>query len=374
MPSVGAEVTRLKASIDLAREARAEAGLPPMRFGAPFNPVLTHGVVMAEDGRKMSKSLGNSMSPQDVIKQGGAEILRLWASMVDYREDIRIGKEILTRTTEAYRKIRNVLRVLVANLYDFDPSDDVVPTAHLEEVDRWMLAKYADVGTKIVKAYDDYDYPTVFQLANQFITVDLSAFYVDVTKDRMYTYGARSTGRRSGQTVMFTVVDGMARLLAPILSVTMDELWRGLPGKREASVHMALFPKGLEDLLDDALVQRWAALGAVRDVVNVALEQKRQDKTIAGNLSAAVDVRATGAQLDVLRRYDAFLPTLFGVSAVRLNAGTGADTDAAQVAVTRADGTKCERCWRVVADVTSEAGREGLCPRCVDALAEAVSL
>jgi isoleucyl-tRNA synthetase len=343
------------------------------RGRAPFNQVLTHGFVMAEDGRKMSKSLGNSVSPQDVIKQSGAEILRLWASMVDYREDIRIGKEILTRTIEAYRKIRNVLRVLVANLYDFDPTDDMVPVAKLDEVDRWMLAKYADVATKIVKAYDDYDYPTVFQLANQFITVDVSAFYVDVTKDRMYTYGARSTGRRSGQTVMFTVVDGLARLLAPILSVTMDELWRGLPGTREASVHMALFPANLEGMLDGALVERWAALGAVRDVVNVALEQKRQEKTIAGNLSAAVEIRATGAELDLLRRYDAFLPTLFGVSAVRVDAGDDG-TDGAQVAVTRAGGTKCERCWRVVSEVTSAAGREGLCPRCVDALAEAVSL
>jgi isoleucyl-tRNA synthetase len=212
----------------------------------------------------------------------------------------------------------------------------------------------------------------VFQLANQFVTVDVSAFYVDVTKDRMYTFGARSQARRSGQTAMFTIVDGLARLLAPILSVTMDELWRGLPGKREASVHMALFPKDLEGLLDDALVQRWAALGAVRDVVNVALEQKRQDKTIAGNLSAAVDLYAAGAQFDLLGRYEAFLPALFGVSSVRLAAGDAAD--AAQVVVTRADGTKCERCWRVVPDVTNEAGRQGLCPRCVDALAEAVSL
>ncbi len=343
------------------------------RGRAPFNQVLTHGFVMAEDGRKMSKSLGNSVSPQDVIKQSGAEVLRLWASMVDYREDIRIGKEILTRTIEAYRKIRNVLRVLVANLYDFDPAGDTVPAAQLEEVDRWMLARYADVATKIVQAYDDYDYPTVFQLANQFITVDVSAFYVDVTKDRMYTFGAASQARRSGQTAMYTVVDGLARLLAPILSVTMDELWRGLPGQREASVHMALFPRDLEGLLDPDLVERWARLGAVRDIVNVALEQKRQDKTIGGNLSAAVDVQAAGPTLMLLTRYESSLPTLFGVSAVRLTAG-GGDDDAPGVTVTRADGTKCERCWRVVPEVSGAAGREGLCPRCVEALAEAVSL
>ena len=256
--------------------------------------MLTHGFVLDEDGRKMSKSLGNSIAPQDVIKQSGAEVLRLWVSMVDYREDIRIGNEILTRTVEAYRKIRNVLRVLVANLYDFDPGDETVPVAKMEEIDRWLLARYAEGAARIVKAWDDYDYPTVFQTANQFITVDVSAFYVDVTKDRMYTFGASSEARRSGQTAMFIVVDGLARLLAPILSVTMDELWRGLPGPREASVHMALFPRDLDAYADPALVERWAGLGAVRDAVNIALEQKRQEKAIGGNLSAAVEVVASG--------------------------------------------------------------------------------
>ena len=242
----------------------------------------------------------------------------------------------------------------------------------LLESDRWMLARYADVARKIVAAYDEYDYPTVFQLANQFITVDVSAFYVDVTKDRMYTFGARSAERRSGQTVMFRVVDGLARLLAPILSVTMDELWRALPGEREASVHMALFPRDLDALVDDDLLARWAQLGVVRDAVNTALEQKRQDKTIAGNLSAAIAVSAGGATLDLLRRYEAFLPTLFGVSAVTLD-GTG-PADSAPVVVTRADGQKCERCWRVVPEVSASADRAGLCPRCVDALGQAVSL
>ena len=194
-----------------------------------------------------------------------------------------------------------------------------MPVAELDEVDRWMLAKYADVATKIVKAYDDYDYPTVFQLAVQFITVDVSAFYVDVTKDRMYTYGARSAGRRSGQTVMFTVVDGLARLLAPILSVTMDELWRGLPGTREASVHMALFPTGLEGMLDDELLDRWTKLNTVRTGVNVSLESKRQDKSISGNLSALVSIAGYGYRFDLLSAYETFLPTLFGVSKVQLN-------------------------------------------------------
>ncbi len=159
------------------------------RGRAPFNQVLTHGFVMDEHGRKMSKSLGNTIAPQDVIKQSGAEILRLWVSMVDYREDIRVGKEILARTVEAYRKIRNVLRVLMGNLFDFDPASDAVPKERMLEIDRWALAKYADAADRMVKAYEDYDYPSIFQAANALITVDLSAFYVDVTKDRMYTFG-----------------------------------------------------------------------------------------------------------------------------------------------------------------------------------------
>ncbi len=341
------------------------------RGRAPFDQVLTHGFVMAEDGRKMSKSLGNSIAPQDVIAQSGAEVLRLWASMVDYREDIRIGKEILTRTVEAYRKIRNVLRVLVANLYDFDPVDESVPLARMEEIDRWLLARYAECAARIVRAWDDYDYPTVFQTANQFITVEVSAFYVDVTKDRMYTFGASSAARRSGQTAMFLVADGLARLLAPILSVTMDELWRGLPGPREASVHMALFPRDVGRLAEPSLVERWAGLGAVRDAVNLALEQKRQEKAIGGNLSAAVEVATAGDEADLLGRYEGFLPTLFGVSAVTLRPGPG---EGRVVRVSRAEGVKCDRCWRIVPEVSTAPDRSGLCPRCVDALAEAVSL
>jgi isoleucyl-tRNA synthetase len=290
--------------------------------------------------------------------------------MVDYRYDINIGKEVLARTVESYRKIRNVIRVLVANLYDFDPSD-AVPKAHLLEIDRWALARYADAAQRIVKAYDDYDYPAIFQVANHLITVDLSAFYVDVTKDRMYTFGARSDARRSGQTAMYIIVDGLARLLAPILSVTMDELWRMLPGTREESVHMALFPRDLEQWQDPALLERWTGLVAVRDQVNLQLEEKRKDKTIAANLSARVTVTAGGEMARLLESARDFLPTLFGVSEVAL---TATAADGVVVSVERATGVKCERCWRYVPDVSSRSGREGLCARCVDALAEPVSL
>jgi isoleucyl-tRNA synthetase len=334
------------------------------RGRAPFNQVLTHGFVMDEHGRKMSKSLGNTVAPQDVIKQSGSEILRLWVSMVDYRYDINLGKEVLARTVESYRKIRNVIRVLHANLYDFDPAAGAVPGARLLEIDRWALAKYAEAADKIVKAYENYDYPAIFQAANQLITVDLSAFYVDVTKDRMYTFGARSEARRSGQTAMYIIVDGLARLLAPVLSVTMDELWRQLPGQREESVHMALFPKNLDQWKDAALLERFTALAGYRDAVNLQLEAKRKDKVITANLSARVKVTADGDNAKWLAEYKDFLPTLFGVSQVDLHSGPFA------VSVEPATGTKCDRCWRYVPDVNDQ----GLCPRCVEALAEPVSL
>ncbi len=341
------------------------------RGRAPFNQVLTHGFVMDEHGRKMSKSLGNTVAPQDVIKQSGSEILRLWVSMVDYRYDINLGKEVLARAVESYRKFRNVIRVLHANLYDFDPADDAVPSARMLEIDRWALAKYADAAGRIVKAYDDYDYPAIFQAANQLITVDLSAFYVDVTKDRMYTLGARSEARRSGQTAMYIIVDGLARLLAPVLSVTMDELWRQLPGEREESVHMALFPRQLEQWQDASLLQRWSKLVEVRNRVNLQLEEKRKDKTITASLSAKVNIEAGGEIAALLSSYADFLPTLFGVSdvVVKPSAGEGVTTS-----VERAEGTKCERCWRYVPSVSRDAGREGLCTRCIEALSEPVSL
>jgi isoleucyl-tRNA synthetase len=298
--------------------------------------------------------------------------------MADYREDMRFGKEIYARVVESYRKIRNVLRVLVANLYDFDPAVDALPRGRLLEIDRFALARYATTASKIVKAYDDYDYPGVYQLASSFITVDASAFYVDVTKDRMYTLGSRSDARRSGQTAMYVMVEGLARLLAPILPFTMDELWRNLPGTREASVHLALFPSDMALWDDDELQGRWEQLIAVRNQVNGALEEKRQQKAIGSNLSARVLVSATGDVGTLLMRYRDELATLFGVSQVEVqtqspDAGLSATGEAVQVVVERAEGIKCERCWRYVPEVSDSPEFKGLCERCVEALAEPVN-
>jgi isoleucyl-tRNA synthetase len=347
------------------------------RGAPPYRQVLTHGFVVDEEGRKMSKSLGNTVAPQDIIQQSGAEILRLWVAMVDYREEIRLGRQILARVVEAYRKIRNTMRYLVANLYDFDPAVDRLPPGRMEEVDRFVLARYATLASRVVRAYEEYDYPPIFQAFNSFTTVDLSAFYNDISKDRLYTFGARSAERRSAQSAMYLMADGLTRLLAPILPVTADELWRHLPGRREESVHLAVFPElsALDSLLDDALVDRWNRLAALRERVLARIEPLRKDKLIGSSLQARVVLSGTPADLAWLAPHAAELPMLFIVSDVALetsSAGRDGDGESLRIAIERTEGVKCERCWRYVRSVSEDPAWTGLCDRCQHALAEQV--
>ncbi len=345
----------------------------------PFKEVITHGFLINVDGTKMSKSLGNTIEPQSVIKESGADILRLWVSMSDYREEIRVGKEILARAVEAYRKIRNTLRYLLANLYDFNPATDLVATGQLEEVDRYILGRYSEVAERILHAYDEYDYGTIFQAINGFATVDLSAFYADVSKDRLYTFAARSRERRSAQTAMYIMADGLTRLVAPILSFTADELWRFLPGPREESVHIALFPEraDLGRLADPALLGRWALITKLREDVLGRIEPLRKDKQIGSSLQAKVVLSGTEDALAPLRPFETQLPMLFIVSEVELRSNpviaSGTEVQGAfSIAIERAAGVKCERCWRYVKSVSTEPALAGLCDRCQDALAEPI--
>jgi isoleucyl-tRNA synthetase len=340
----------------------------------PFRQILTHGFLIDVDGKKMSKSIGNTMLPQDVIKESGADIIRLWVAMSDYREEIRVGKEIMARVVEAYRKLRNTLRYLLANLYDFDPATDTTPYAELEEVDRYILARYADVAQRILAAYDDYEYGTMSQVLNQFATVDLSSFYNDISKDRLYTFAARSSARRSAQTAMYLMADGLTRLMAPILSFTADELWRFLPGDREESVHIAVFPAaaGLARFENAELVERWRRLVEVREQVLAEIEPLRKNKQIGSSLQAKVVLSATPSELALLERYSRELPMLFIVSDVELRpAPTDVEANGeprARVTIERAGGVKCERCWRYVPAVSDDPQWAGLCSRCQDAL------
>ncbi len=333
----------------------------------PFREVVTHGFIVAEDGRKMSKSLGNSIEPQEIIKDSGAEIIRLWVAMVDFREEIRVGKQILARVVEAYRKMRNTLRYLVSNLYDFDPAVDRVALDRMQEVDRFALSRYGSMAATVLRAYEAYDFPSVFQAINQYTTVDLSAFYADVSKDRLYTFAAGSPERRSAQTAMFIIGEGLTELLAPILPMTTDELWQHLPGKREESVHLAEFPHNVDALQDPDLTARWDRLMQIRDEVNRALETERQAKTIGNSLGAKVALRASGEDARLLDQYRDDLAMLFIVSQASVDRrdqdGTGVE-----VVVQRAEGSKCPRCWRIVPTVSTAADTEGLCDRCIDAL------
>jgi len=345
----------------------------------PFREVLTHGFLIDLEGRKMSKSLGNTIVPQEVIKESGAEIIRLWVSMTEFTEELRVSKEILTRVIDVYRKLRNTCRILVANLYDFDPTSDLLPVEKLDEVDRFALARYAEAAQRMTRAYNDYDFSTVSQTLNTLATVDLSAFYVDVTKDRMYTLGARSHERRSTQTAMYLISEGLARLLAPILPVTADELWRHIPGRRSESVHLEDFPN-VETYTDAPLLKTWEALLGVRETVNAALEQKRKDKVIGTSLGARVVLTASGPVGALLDSRRDSLPMLFNVSDVELTvqpAGSSeqdpAYADEVRVEVEKAPGVKCARCWRFVPRVRTEADCAGICDRCVDALAGLVN-
>ena len=340
------------------------------RDHAPYRSVLTHGFVVDEHGHKMSKSLGNVVSPQQVMHESGAEVLRLWVSMVDYRDEVRLGKEVLARTIEAYRKIRNTFRYLLSNLYDFDPGRNGVADGRLLEFDRFALSLYARLSEHVQRAYDEFDFQTIFHAINEFMTVDLSAFYLDVSKDRLYTFRADSLERRSAQTALFAIADGLTRLMAPVLSITADEIWRRLPGPRAASVHLARFPDDAGRWRDAGLEAQWQMLLDVRRAVNHALETARQRKDIGNALSAQVTITASGEVADLLDRHAADLPMLLITSAVSLRRADAADL---AVEVAHAAGDKCPRCWRYVTDAVPEGDLAGLCGRCADAVGGAVA-
>ncbi|MEE2638468.1 MAG: isoleucine--tRNA ligase [Acidobacteriota bacterium] len=351
------------------------------RNAAPYRQVITHGFVVDESGRKMSKSIGNTVEPQTIIKKSGADVLRLWVAMVDYREEVRIGPHILDRVIEAYRKIRNTLRILVANLYDYNPATDAMPTTRLLDVDRYALSRYGEVVSRVLHAYERYEFQAAVHTLNNYLTVDISAFYVDISKDRLYTFGPESDARRSAQTAIHVIVDGLTRLLAPILPVTCDELWRYLPGVDADSVHLADFPTDTNALIDATLLSRWSRLLKLREVVNGELEKLRQEKVVGTSLEAVVTLTADGELAELLETYQDDLATLFITSDVSVRTGVTVEDDSsatvfsdptgrARIEVHRVEAAKCPRCWRWVVP----PGRAGatditLCDRCSDALA-----
>ncbi len=334
---------------------------------APYDAVLTHGFVVDDQGRKMSKSLGNVIAPQAIMKDAGADVLRLWVALVNVRDEIRLGKEVLARTVEAYRKIRNTFRYLLSNLYDFSPETDTVSLEQLPEVDRYILSRYAQLEQAMLQGYERYDFQSLSHAVNEFVTVDLSALYLDVSKDRLYTFRADSRERRSAQTALFAIADGLARLLAPILPTTSDEIWARLPGEREASVHLADFPSSPAAWIDEQLDLRWETLVRVRRTVNEKLELERGLKHIGAPLTAQVTVSAHEDVYDQLVGSEADLPMLFIVSGVTLQKAPATQAAPVEVDVASAAGAKCPRCWRFVPTLVP-SGTDDVCPRCEEAL------
>jgi isoleucyl-tRNA synthetase len=338
------------------------------RGRAPYNAVLTHGFVVDDHGRKMSKSLGNVIAPQQIIKDSGADVLRLWVALVNFRDEIRLGKEVLARTVEAYRKIRNTFRYLLSNLYDFDPATDTLDVSQMYDVDRHILSRYTRLEQTMRDAYERYDFQALAHAVNEFVTVDLSALYLDVSKDRLYTFRANSRERRSAQTAVYTIANGLARLLAPILPMTADEIWAQLPGAREDSVHLADFPRSPEAWVNDAVDGRWEMLTRLRRAVNEKLELERALKHIGAPLTAHVTLTVNNQEdYDLLKRQEADLPMLFIVSEVTLRLALDQAT-VHEVSVVHASGEKCPRCWRFVPALVPVADDERVCARCEDAV------
>ena len=328
---------------------------------APYKELVSAGFVMDGNGNKMSKSLGNVISPNDVGKQLGAEIIRLWSASVDYTQDVRISNDILKQVSETYRKIRNTYRFLLGNLFNgsFDNRKDLVEYADLEELDKYMMIKFEKVVANVLDYYENYQFNSITSELTNFFNVELSSFYLDYGKDILYIEGEDSPKRRSMLTVLYTILSKSVRLFAPILSFTAEEIYDNMPYEDAESVHLLDFPE--KNVIEDAVLEaKWDKLLEVRDDVNKALEESRNEKVIGKSLEAAVEIYSNDSEVVELLNSVDNLHQLFIVSSVEVKENDGATYDLATVKVTKAQGHRCERCWNIVEEVTEES----LCHRC----------
>jgi len=340
-----------------------------------FRDVLTHGFVVDGEGRKMSKSLGNVISPQDIIKRYGADILRLWVASSDYNDDIRISGQILARLTEAYRKVRNTARFILGNLYDFDPEKDIVDYEEMLDIDRWAVSRVHSLLKDIEGYYDSFYFHKVYHALYTFCITDMSNFYLDILKDKLYTFKADSLERRSSQSAMYEIIKGIDKAIAPIMVFTAEEIWQNMPKTKEMpeSVHLSLWTQQKDLKVDKALEARWQALMKIRDCVLKVLEEKRTSGIIGSSLEAkiAIYAQANDPYL-LLKEYEDLLPEIFIVSQVTLTSGKSDSKDAFRdealpdiyVVVDKADGNKCMRCWNYSLSVGSDKEHPKVCQRC----------
>ena len=341
-----------------------------LRGVAPYRTVATSGWTLDEQGRAFSKSLGNGVDPVDMAKRLGAEIIRLWVASVDFREDVAASENLMQRVGDNYRKLRNTLRFLLGNLHDFVPAADAMAFAEMEPLDQYILARTAELDAKIRKAYDDFEFHRAYHALNEFVNTDLSALYLDVLKDRLYTFAPKARERRSAQTALWRIAEALTRLIAPILSFTAEEVWALLPKVegREDSVHLAMFPDLAEIVPgnESQLEAEWATLLEVREQVLAKLELLRASKEIGKSLEATVTL---SSELVDAAKYASALPELFNVSEVEIVNLSMTDPDyLSNLHVQRSRQPKCERCWRYVSDVGKDTRYPSVCLRCSTAL------
>jgi isoleucyl-tRNA synthetase len=348
------------------------------RGRAPFKGVLTHGYVVDGQGRKMSKSVGNVVAPGEVIEKFGAEILRLWVASEDYRDDVKVSDEILQQVADAYRKIRNTIRYLLSNLYDFNPATDRVPFEQLPEIDRWALVKLEELKEKVRQSYDRYEFHAIYHGLNFFCGTTLSAFYLDILKDRLYASATASPARRAAQTALYDILDSLLRLMSPILCFTAAEAWNALHqlgdnGPIDKEIHFAEFLPAQALSCDPEVMERWAQLIRVRAEVTRALELARRDKVIGHPLEAEVTLDASGELRDFLHANAAIIREISIVSGLAVGEVRGAgegisfaseELPGLQVQVRAAAGEKCERCWMRSTSVGAASDHPTLCQRC----------
>ena len=334
---------------------------------APYKTVLTHGMILDMEKRKMSKSLGNGISPQEVIKQYGADVLRLWVASCDYQSDVNISFDILKQRSEAYRKVRNTARYILGNLFDFNPDTDMADFDTLLPIDKWALAKLNSLIDKVREAYDKYEFHIVYHSIHNFCVVDMSNFYLDVLKDRLYTEKADSPRRRAAQTAMYLILNAMTRMIAPILAYTSDEIWKFMPHSAADEASHVIYnemPEKVAADVDDSFMEFWNRIHELRDDVKKTLEPMIKEKTIKSSLEAKVTLSAGGETLEFLRQAEPELADAFIVSEVVI-ADNGAELD---ITAEKAEGEKCERCWAIRKSVGADAEHPTLCAHCCETL------
>jgi isoleucyl-tRNA synthetase len=340
----------------------------------PYRALLTHGFVVDGDGRKMSKSLGNVIAPQKVVGTLGADILRLWVASTDYSGELSISDEILKRVVESYRRIRNTLRFLLANISDFDPTRDTLPPEHWLEIDRYALATLAALQSDVIREYEQFRFHLIAHRLHEYCSEHLGAFYLDILKDRLYTAGQHSRPRRAAQNVLFHITHTLLRLFSPILSFTADDAWPHLPDRPKESIFMQTWHE-LPPIADaPALLEHWGQVLTLRADVSKELEQLRVVGKIGSALAAEVELYVAGTAMgSAITRIGADLRFVFITSAVHVRQGTHADAVQSRIAgvgirVVRSDGMKCERCWHYRHDLGDDPEHPQLCGRCVSNL------